>query len=62
MSGRTDQHGDRAIYCEKGEQYILGRTDEGCCPICGADLTGDRMEEVLETVQQHRSLNPETEQ
>lgn len=48
-----DQHGDRAIYCEEAEQYILGRTEDGECPRCGADLTGERMDDLEETLDDH---------
>lgn len=52
-----DPHGDRAIYCEVAERYLLGRTPDGECPFCGSDLTGERYERLQEFV----SKDAETE-
>lgn len=38
------EHGDRAFYCEHADRYLLSRDDDGCCPFCGTDLTGERYE------------------
>lgn len=56
--GRTEYgdegaHGDRAIYCEKADRYLLGRTSDGECRFCGEDLTGDRYARLVERVEDH---------
>ena len=49
----TDRHGARAFYCDDADRYVLGRTETGNCPFCGADLTGDRYEHVQNLVEEH---------
>lgn len=48
--GNGDEHGDRAIYCQDAERYLLGRTCSGKCPFCGIDLTGERFERLQDRI------------
>lgn len=46
-------HGNKAIYCDSEESYILGRTDDGRCPYCGEDLTGARYDALKTRVEEN---------
>lgn len=46
-----DQHGDQAEYCEMAEEYILGRTEDGKCPLCREDLS-EQMEDLEERLEE----------
>jgi len=47
------KHGNKAIYCESENAYVLGRTDDGRCPYCGEDLTGARYDALKTRVEEN---------